>query len=72
MQKSNITQQNLLNNASFKSNLKIYSDFDAKLSGGHSPVYLRLKAVKRLEHNINLNTKEENKSLAKTFFISQN
>ena len=72
MQKSNITQQNLLNNASFKSNLKIYSDFDAKLSGGHSPVYLRLKAVKRIGHNINLNTKEENKSLAKTFFISQN
>ncbi|MCA6435268.1 MAG: hypothetical protein IM600_13665 [Bacteroidetes bacterium] len=72
MQKSNITQLNLLNSPSFKSNLKIYSEFDSKLSGGHSPVYLSLKAVKRLGHSINLNTKEENKSLAKSFFISQN
>lgn len=72
MQKPTISQQNLLNNNTFKSNLKVYADFESKLSGGHSPVYLHFKAVKRLSHSININTKQENKLLAKAFFITQN
>lgn len=72
MQKSIISQLNILNNKAFKSNLKVYADFESKLSGGHSPLYLHFKAVKRLSHSVNINTRQENKLLANAFFISQN